>query len=46
MKLAISALKAGEKNVKPVEVEMAVINGKGFSKYHGNDGIKYIKKYW
>jgi proteasome alpha subunit len=46
IKLAIQALKAGEKNVKPAELELAVINGKGFKKYHGNDGSKFVKKYW
>ena len=46
IKLAIQALKAGEKNVKPVELELSIINGKGFKKYHGNDGLKFIKKYW
>jgi proteasome alpha subunit len=46
VKLGIKALKLGEKGLKPEEVELAVINGKGFKKYHGNDGLKFIKKYW
>jgi len=46
IKLAIQALKAGEKGVKSSEVELAVINEKGFRKYHGDEGIKFIKKYW
>jgi 20S proteasome alpha/beta subunit len=44
--LGIQALKAGEKGVKIQEVEVAVINEKGFIKYHGDDGMKFIKKYW
>ena len=46
IKMAIQALKAGEKGMKPAEVELAVINGTGFKKYHGNEGSKFIKKYW
>ena len=46
IKLALQALKVGEKGVKPSEVELAVINTKGFSKYHGDEGIKFIRKYW
>jgi proteasome alpha subunit len=46
VKLGIKALKLGEKGLKLEEVELAVINGKGFKKYHGNDGLKFIKKYW
>jgi proteasome alpha subunit len=46
IKLGIKALRAGEKGVKAEEVELAVINGSGFKKYHGNDGLKFIKKYW
>jgi len=46
IKLALQALKVGEKGVKPSEVELAVINTKGYSKYHGDEGIKFIKKYW
>jgi len=44
--LAIAALKAGEKGVKPNEVELAVIDESGFNKYHGDEGLKYIKKFW
>jgi proteasome alpha subunit len=46
VKLGLQALRAGEKSVKPTEIELAVINGKGFTKYHGSEGIKFIKKYW
>lgn len=46
VKLAVKALKMGEKGLKPEEVELAVINGKGFKKYHGNNALKFIKKYW
>ncbi len=46
LKLGIKALKLGEKGLKIEEVELAVINGKGFKKYHGNNGLKFIKKYW
>ncbi len=44
--LALDALKAGEKGVKPSEVELAVIDESGFRKYHGDEGLKYIKKFW
>jgi len=46
IKLAIQALKAGEKGVKIQEVELAVVNNKGYKKYYGDEGIKYIKKFW
>jgi proteasome alpha subunit len=46
LKLAVQALRAAEKNVKPVEVELAVITKRGFNKYAGEDGMKFIKKYW
>jgi len=46
IKLGVQALKAGEKGVKLQEVELAVINDKGFVKYHGDEGAKFIKKYW
>ena len=46
IKLAIKALKAGEKGVKATEVELAVINGKGFKKFYGDEGLKFIKKFW
>lgn len=46
IKLAIQALKAGEKGVKLQEVELSVINDKGFTKYRGDEGLKYIKKFW
>lgn len=44
--LAISALKAAEKGVKLKEVELAIINDKGFKKWEGEEGIKFIKKFW
>jgi len=44
--LALKALKAGEKGVKMQEVELAIINDKGYVKYHGDEGVKFIKKYW
>jgi proteasome alpha subunit len=46
IKLAVQALKAGERGVKLQEVELAVINDKGFIKYQGDEGLKYIKKFW
>jgi len=46
IKLGIQALKAGEKGVKLQEVELAVVNDKGFKKYYGDDSLKYIKKFW
>lgn len=46
IKLILRALKAGEKGVKPREVELAIINEKGFRKYHGDEGLRFIKKYW
>ena len=46
IRLAIQALKAGEKGVKPSEIELAIINPKGFTKYYGEDASKFIKKYW
>ena len=46
IKLALKALKAGEKGLKMSEIELAVINGKGFTKFYGDEGLKFIKKYW
>lgn len=46
VELALAALKAGEKGLKAEEVELAVLNGKGFRKYSGPDGMKFIKKYF
>ena len=46
IKLAISALRAGEKGIKIEELELAVVNGDGFRKYSGPDGMKFIKKYF
>lgn len=44
--LGIQALKAGEKGVRIQEVELAVINEKGYVKYHSDEGVKFIKKFW
>jgi len=46
IKLAMQALRAGEKGVKANEIEIALINEKGFRKYHGDEGLRFIKKYW
>ena len=46
LRLAIKALKAGEKNVKPQEVELAVITTDGYRKIYGDGGLKQIKKIW
>ena len=45
VRLAAQALKAAEKGIRPIEVELAVITRKGFMKYAGEEGIKFIKKY-
>ncbi len=45
IKLTLKALKSGEKNAKPNEVELAVITDK-YRKYSGDAGAKFIKKYW
>jgi len=44
--LAMNALKAGEKGIKPNEIELAVVDAKGFRKWYGEEGAKFIKKYW
>jgi len=46
IKLALLALKASEKGLKIIEVELCIINSKGYEKYHGAEGLKFIKKYW
>lgn len=46
IKLAIRALKAGEKGVKISDVELAVIDSKGFQKFYGDEGLKFLRKYW
>lgn len=46
IKLGLLALKAGEKGLKISEVELGVINSKGYEKYHGAEGLKFIKKFW
>lgn len=43
--LALKALKAGEKGVKLQEIELSIINAKGFIEYRG-ENVKLIKKYW
>ncbi len=46
IKTAIKALRSGEKGVKASEIELAVINSKGFKKFYGDEGLKFIKKFW
>lgn len=46
IKLILKALKASEKDAKAGEVELAVVNEKGFKKFIGDEGAKFIKKYW
>lgn len=46
IKLALQALKAGEKGVKMSEIELAIITSKGFKKYYGDESTKFIKKFW
>jgi len=47
IKLALTALKAGEKNLKLPEVELSIVNKNGFKEYHGStDSQKFIKKYF
>jgi len=45
IKLALKALKTGEKGVKLQEVELSVIGNGGFVEFRGNN-IKLLKKYW
>jgi len=44
--LGIEAIKAAEKGVKPVEVELAIATENKFTKWVGDDGQKFIKKFW
>lgn len=44
--LALKALKAGEKDAKIEELEVAVITKDGFRKYTGYADAKFLKKYW
>ncbi|HIQ50164.1 MAG TPA: archaeal proteasome endopeptidase complex subunit alpha [Nanoarchaeota archaeon] len=44
--LTLKALKAGEKDAKIEEVEVAIINKEGFKKYTGYANPKFLKKYW
>ncbi|MFH0829773.1 MAG: archaeal proteasome endopeptidase complex subunit alpha [Candidatus Aenigmatarchaeota archaeon] len=46
IKLAIEALKAAEKGVKPVEMELAIATENKFTKWVGDEGQRFIKKYW
>ena len=46
IKLAADALKAAEKGVKPIEVELAVATEDKFIKWVGDEGQKFIKRYW
>lgn len=45
IKLALDALKSGEKGVKLSEIELSVINSNGFEEFRG-DNVKLLKKYW
>ncbi len=45
-KLAVEALKAAEKGVKPIEVELAIATEDKFTKWVGDEGQKFIRKYW
>ncbi|MBU3905092.1 MAG: archaeal proteasome endopeptidase complex subunit alpha [Nanoarchaeota archaeon] len=45
IRLALKALKAGEKGVKLQEIELSIIDAQGFNEYRG-ENIKEIKKYW
>lgn len=46
VKLILQALKAGEKEAKAGEVELAVVSDKGFKKFSGDEGLKFVKKFW
>jgi proteasome alpha subunit len=46
IKLVIKALRIAEKDAKPHEVELAVINEKGYKKYTDKENVKIVKKYW
>ncbi len=45
IRLALKALKSGEKGIRLSEVELSVIDDTGFNEYRG-DSVKLIKKYW
>ncbi len=46
VKLALKSLRAGEKNIKPQDVELAVITAKEYKKIYGDGDLKQIKKVW
>jgi len=46
IKLALHALKAGEKGVKPIDIELAIVKKDSFVEHAGDSGVKFIKKYW
>ncbi len=46
IKLVLQAMRAGEKEAKPNEVELAVVKESEFRKPHGDDAVKIVKKYW
>lgn len=46
LKIALEALRTAEKNVKLTEVELAIITQDNFEKYNGENGAKFLKKYW
>ncbi len=46
IKLVLQAMRAGEKEAKPNEVELAVVKENEFKKFHEDEGVKIVKKYW
>ena len=46
VKIAVQALRAAEKNMKITEIELAIIKKSGFKEYSGDEGAKFLKKYW
>jgi len=46
IRLSLKTLKAAEKGIKLSEVEISIINSKGYKKYYGERDAKFIKKYW
>ncbi len=46
IKLVLQAMKAGEKEAKPNEVEIAIVKESEFNKPHGEDAVKIVRKYW
>ncbi|HLC51547.1 MAG TPA: archaeal proteasome endopeptidase complex subunit alpha [archaeon] len=46
IRLAVAAIKAAEKGIRPNDVELAVINGSGYKELSVDDTAKLLKKYW